>query len=129
MEEIIYEEVSEQTSDSEGVVQGRFKEVARHLLCPAEGHYGIQIPVAMRSSFVVKYLKLKYASHNSDVNVAILLPWPTIHPKIPVRNRRFSDSQPFCISILGSFFREYEINPSVSRFSRYISTPVIARFS
>ena len=45
MEEIIYEEVSEQTSDLGNVVQGRFKEVARHLLCPAEGHYGIQIPV------------------------------------------------------------------------------------
>ena len=45
MEEIIYEEVSEQTSGLENVVQGRFKEVARYLLCPSEGQYGIQIPV------------------------------------------------------------------------------------
>lgn len=45
MEEIIYEEVSKQTSGLEDMVQGRFKEVARHLLCPAEGQYGIQIPV------------------------------------------------------------------------------------
>ena len=39
MEEIIYEEVVE-----EGVQERNFKEVARHLLCPAEGKYGIQIP-------------------------------------------------------------------------------------
>ena len=49
LEEIIYEEVveyvSEQTSGIEDVMQKRtFKEVARHLLCPAEGRYGIQIP-------------------------------------------------------------------------------------
>ena len=49
LEEIIYEEVveyvSEQTSGTEDVMRKRsFKEVARHLLCPAEGLYGIQIP-------------------------------------------------------------------------------------
>ena len=35
LEEIIYEEV---------VVEQTFKEIERHLLCPAEGLYGIQIP-------------------------------------------------------------------------------------
>ena len=35
LEEIIYEQDK---------VDGTFKEVARHLLCPAEGLYGIQIP-------------------------------------------------------------------------------------
>ena len=49
LEEIIYEEVveyvHEQTSGTEDVMRKRgFKEVARHLLCPAEGRYGIQIP-------------------------------------------------------------------------------------
>ena len=50
LEEIIYEEVveyvSEQTSRTEDVMQRRsFKEVERHLLCPAEGRYGMQIPM------------------------------------------------------------------------------------
>lgn len=49
LEEIIYEEVveyvSELTSRTEDVMQRRtFKEAARHLLCPAEGRHGIQIP-------------------------------------------------------------------------------------
>ena len=49
LEEIIYEEVveyvKEQTSGTEDVMQQKtFKEVARYLLCPAEGKYGIQIP-------------------------------------------------------------------------------------
>ena len=49
MEEIIYEEVveyvSELTSGTEDVMRSRsFREVSRHLLCPAEGLYGIQIP-------------------------------------------------------------------------------------
>lgn len=35
LEEIIYEEMPD----------GTFQEVSRHLLCPAEGCYGIQIPV------------------------------------------------------------------------------------
>ena len=34
LEEIIYEEMPD----------GTFKEIARHLLCPSEGKYGIQIP-------------------------------------------------------------------------------------
>ena len=34
LEELIYEEMSD----------GTFQEVSRHLLCPAEGKYGIQIP-------------------------------------------------------------------------------------
>lgn len=50
LEEIIYEEVveyvSEQTSGTTDVMQKRsFREVSRHLLCPREGQYGIQIPV------------------------------------------------------------------------------------
>lgn len=50
LEEIIYEEVveyvTEQTSGTEDVMQRRsFKEVERHLLCPAEGRYGMQIPM------------------------------------------------------------------------------------
>lgn len=49
LEEIIYEEVveyvKEQTSGTEEVMRKMgFKEVARHLLCPAEGRYGIQVP-------------------------------------------------------------------------------------
>ena len=49
LEEIIYEEVveyvSELTSGTEEVMRKRsFKEVSRHLLCPSEGLYGIQIP-------------------------------------------------------------------------------------
>ena len=49
LEEIIYEEVTdyvcEETSHTEEVLQKRsFKEIARYLLCPAEGQYGIQIP-------------------------------------------------------------------------------------
>ena len=35
LEELIYEEMPD----------GTFQEVSRHLLCPAEGKYGIQIPV------------------------------------------------------------------------------------
>ena len=35
LEELIYEEMPD----------GTFQEVSRHLLCPAEGMYGIQIPV------------------------------------------------------------------------------------
>lgn len=49
LEEIIYEEVveyvHEETSRTEEVLRKQtFKEVERHLLCPAEGLYGIQIP-------------------------------------------------------------------------------------
>lgn len=47
--EIIYEEVIEflhdETSHTEDVLRKRsMREVSRHLLCPAEGLYGIQIP-------------------------------------------------------------------------------------
>ena len=50
LEEIIYEEVveysHEETSRTEEVVRKvSFKEVSRHLICPAEGLYGVQIPV------------------------------------------------------------------------------------
>ena len=49
LEEIIYEEVveyvKEQTSGTEDVMRRKsYREAARHLLCPAEGKYGIQIP-------------------------------------------------------------------------------------
>ena len=49
LEEIIYEEVveysREETSRTEEVVRKvSFKEVSRHLICPAEGIYGVQIP-------------------------------------------------------------------------------------
>ena len=49
VEEILYEEVveyvKEQTSGTEEVMRKKgFKEVARYLLCPAEGRYGIQVP-------------------------------------------------------------------------------------
>ena len=49
LEEIIYEEVveyvKEQTSGTEEVMRKMsFREVARYLLCPAEGKYGIQVP-------------------------------------------------------------------------------------
>ena len=49
LEEIIYEEVveyvHEETSRTEEVLRKQtFKEVERHLLCPAEGLYSIQIP-------------------------------------------------------------------------------------
>ena len=49
LEEIIYEEVveysREETSRTEDIVRKQtFKEVERHLLCPTEGLYGIQIP-------------------------------------------------------------------------------------
>lgn len=49
LEEILYEEVveyvSELTSKTEDVMRSRsFREMSRHLLCPAEGLYGIQIP-------------------------------------------------------------------------------------
>lgn len=49
LEEIIYEEVveysREETSRTEEVVRKvSFKEVSRHLICPAEGRYGIQVP-------------------------------------------------------------------------------------
>ena len=49
LEEIIYEEVveyvREETSRTGEVMRKQtFKEVERHLLCPAEGVYGIQIP-------------------------------------------------------------------------------------
>ena len=49
LEEIIYEEVVEyvqdETSRTGEVMRKRtFKEVERHLLCPAEGVYGMQIP-------------------------------------------------------------------------------------
>ena len=49
IEEILYEEgveyVKEQTSGTEEVMRSRsFREVSRHLLCPAEGKYGIQVP-------------------------------------------------------------------------------------
>lgn len=49
LEEIIYEEVveylHEESSRTEEVVRKvSFKEVSRHLICPAEGLYGVQIP-------------------------------------------------------------------------------------
>ena len=49
LEEIIYEEVveysREETSRTEEVVRKvSFKEVSRHLVCPAEGLYGVQVP-------------------------------------------------------------------------------------
>ena len=49
LEEIIYEEmveyVHEETSQTGEVMRKQtFKEVERHLLCPAEGLYGMQIP-------------------------------------------------------------------------------------
>ena len=49
LEEIIYEEVVEYVQDEtsrtgEVMRKQSFKEVERHLLCPAEGKYGIQIP-------------------------------------------------------------------------------------
>ena len=49
LEEIIYEEmveyVHEETSQTGEVMKKQtFKEVDRHLLCPAEGLYGMQIP-------------------------------------------------------------------------------------
>lgn len=49
LEEIIYEEVveysREETSRTEEMVRKvSFKEVSRHLICPAEGLYGVQIP-------------------------------------------------------------------------------------
>ena len=49
LEEIIYEEVVEYVQDETsrtGEVMRKqiFKEVERHLLCPAEGVYGMQIP-------------------------------------------------------------------------------------
>lgn len=49
LEEIIYEEVveysREETSRTEDIIRKQtFKEVERHLLCPAEGLFGIQIP-------------------------------------------------------------------------------------
>ena len=49
LEEIIYEEVVEYVLDEtsrtgEVMRKQTFKEVERHLLCPAEGKYGIQIP-------------------------------------------------------------------------------------
>ena len=52
MEEILYEEVVEYvhewTSGTEEVVRKQsFKEVVRHLLCPSEGLYGIQIPAGV----------------------------------------------------------------------------------
>ena len=48
LEEIIYEEVVEYVQDEtsrtgEVMRKQTFKEVERHLLCPAEGKYGIQI--------------------------------------------------------------------------------------
>ena len=49
LEEIIYEEVVEYVQDEtsrtgEVMRKQSFKEVERHLLCPVEGKYGIQIP-------------------------------------------------------------------------------------
>lgn len=49
LEGVIYEEVveysREETSRTEEVVRKvSFKEVSRHLICPAEGLYGVQIP-------------------------------------------------------------------------------------
>ena len=50
LEEIIYEEVMEHVHEEtsqigEVMKKQTFKEVERHLLCPAEGLYGMQIPV------------------------------------------------------------------------------------
>ena len=52
LEEIFYEEVveyiHEETSRTGEVMRKQtFKEVERHLLCPAEGVYGIQIPAGV----------------------------------------------------------------------------------
>ena len=52
LEEIFYEEVTEyiteMNSGTQEVLKKRsFKETARHLLCPAEGVYGIQIPAGV----------------------------------------------------------------------------------
>ncbi len=49
LEGVIYEEVveysREETSRTEEIVRKvSFKEVSRHLVCPAEGLYGVQIP-------------------------------------------------------------------------------------
>ena len=43
LEEMIYEEMTD----------GSFKEVSRHLLCPSEGKYGIQIPAGAWHSICV----------------------------------------------------------------------------
>ena len=35
----------EETSRTQDVLKGRtIRELSRHLLCPSEGHYGIQLP-------------------------------------------------------------------------------------
>lgn len=50
LEEIIYEEIveyvnEEPTSETENVMRRRsYQEMSRHLLCPAKGIYGMQIP-------------------------------------------------------------------------------------
>lgn len=43
--EILYEEVDEFVQDGGDMTRRRsFKEISRHLLCPAEGKYGMQVP-------------------------------------------------------------------------------------
>ena len=61
LEEIFYEECPEyvSSSDERGFDGGdvmhekRFREVSRHLLCPTEGFYGLQVPVGMWHSIEV----------------------------------------------------------------------------
>ena len=46
--EIFYEEVVEYVEDGGDVMRrNAFKEVSRHLLCPPDGYYGIQIPAGI----------------------------------------------------------------------------------
>lgn len=55
LEEIIYEEVVEYIKDNDAksfdggdvMRKVRYKETARHLLCPTEGQYGMQIPAGV----------------------------------------------------------------------------------
>ena len=43
--EIMYEEVNEYVEDGGDMTRRRgYREISRHLLCPAEGKYGLQIP-------------------------------------------------------------------------------------
>lgn len=46
--EIFYEEVVEYVEDGGDVMRrNTFKEVSRHLLCPPDGYYGLQIPAGV----------------------------------------------------------------------------------
>ena len=43
--EIMYEDANEYVEDGGDMTRRRcFRETSRHLLCPAEGHYGMQVP-------------------------------------------------------------------------------------